>query len=130
MPVQITYNTSGGATAGTDIVFTLQAEEVNKDWISSRSQNQSDDGTWETVHRFNERRWQVMHYATNTEKDSYNTFFTSWASQGKAFLFWPTAAETSTYYTVKLVENDYRPRRIARKVSDRFKWTHNYRVTV
>ena len=130
MPPRITYNTTG-LTAGTEIVFTKPVESETRSLGSQANRNVSDNGSWETVHRFTEREFEIkFNYVPLSERNSYETFFTTWACQGKSFLYWPTTANESTYYTVKLKDSDWKPVTFAKTVIDHFDWTHTFRMTV
>jgi hypothetical protein len=130
MPPRITYDTTG-LTAGTEINFTWHPEKMTIALRTKNNRNESDDGTWETVTRFTEKEWKVQYNSvTQSERTSYETFFTTWAGQGKSFLFWPTSANESTYYTVKLKEKEFLPDRFAVNTTDVYKFTHTYRLVV
>jgi hypothetical protein len=130
MPPRITYDTTG-ATAGTEIVFTKPTEEIVRNLVTERNRNKSDNGNWETIERYTEQEFEVKFTnVPQAERDNYETFYTAWATLGKAFLFWPTTANESTYYTVKLKDDDWRARPIGANIIDRHEWTHTFRRTI
>lgn len=129
MPPRITYDTTG-ATAGTEINFTEPPEWIRHDYETEKVKMMTDNGVKQTVNKYIEHKITVKYnYETDAIKAAYELFFTTCAANGEEFLFWPTAAENSTYYTMTLDDADLRIRRYSITTPDRHGWTHTYRRT-